>query len=370
MRVNVFISESRISKKKYVEEFKPKQRLEYLSKYPKSSFTKFTDAKGKITDGKKPKAKLSGKPKAPKTSTTPKKKRNPVSKALAKRLTSSIDNKRQANSVKSALAKINEGTATKQTLNSVKRRVPEEFHDEVDKAFNKSRKNSKAAVETRRKDISEKPKKKVAKKPTEQKTPAKKKVAKKPKAKPAQPEVEKPSTQDSAKVIQKVPKAQRGSMMETMKRVFGRKATEQDIQKIEKAKKGMDKTSRESLDKLKRYAEAGIIGKKEEAEKPKTKSRKKLTKRQLYDRIRDKDLPKITKYRENETTLKDEFKVKARAIADGKGTKDQRRAKYDKLKKAYVAKLKRNSTLANNLIAKTRERMVAIKEDTERKDGF
>ncbi len=58
MRIQVFISESRVSRKKFTEEMKPRERLAYLKQYPKSSFAKITDAKGKLTDEtskKKPK---------------------------------------------------------------------------------------------------------------------------------------------------------------------------------------------------------------------------------------------------------------------------------------------------------------------------
>lgn len=374
MKVQVFISESRISKKKYVEDFKPRERLDYLSKYPKSSFKKFTDPKGKIVaEGKqpaKPKRKLSGKPKAPKNATTPKRGRNPVTKKFTNELLADAT-PRQANSIKKAVSAINEGRATQRTLNTLKRNTPEEMHDQIDAAFNKSKAKAKSNVEARRKEISEKParKKAPAKKPVAKKAPAKKPAAKK--TEPKQEPVEKPSTQDAAKVVQQVPKAQRGSFMESMKRVFNKKATDKDVEKLEKAKKGMDKTSRETLDKLKRYAEEGIIGKKKAEGKStaKPKSRKKLTKRQLYDRVRDIDLPKITKYRERQTQLKDEFKEKANAIANGKGTKEQRMKKYKKLRETYTARLQRNAKLANNLIKKSRERIKQIREETDREDG-
>lgn len=368
MKVQVFISESRISKKKYVEDFKPRERLDYLSKYPKSSFKKFTDSKGKIVaEGKqpaKPKRKLSGKPKAPKNATAPKRGRNPVTKKFASELLADAT-PRQANSIKKAVSAINEGRATQRTLATLKRNAPEEMHDQIDAVFNKSKAKAKSDVEARRKEISEKPvrKKAAAKKPVAKKAPAKQE--------PKQEPVEKPSTQDAAKVVQQAPKAQRGSLMESMKRVFNKKATDKDVEKLEKAKKGMDKTSRETLDKLKRYAEEGIIGKKKAEGKPtaKPKSRKKLTKRQLYDRVRDVDLPKITKYRERQAELKAEFKDKANEIANGKGTKDQRMKKYKKLRETYTARLQRNAKLANNLIKKSRERIKQIREETDREDG-
>lgn len=373
MKVQVFISESRISKKKYVEDFKPRERLDYLSKYPKSSFKKFTDAKGKIVaEGEqpsKPKRKLSGKPKAPKNATAPKRGRNPVTKKFTNELLSDAT-PRQANSIKKAVSAINEGRATQRTLNTLKRNTPEEMHDQIDAAFNKSKAKAKSNVEARRKEISEKParKKASAKKPVAKKASAKKPAAKK--TEPKQEPVEKPSTQDAAKVVQQVPKAQRGSFMESVKRVFNKKATDKDVAKFEKSKRGMDKTSRETLDKLKRYAEAGIIGKKSPEGKPaKKKSRKRLTKRQLYDRVRDVDLPKITKYRERQAQLKEEFKEKANAIANGKGTKDQRMKKYTKLRETYSARLRRNAKLANNLIRKSRERIKQIREDADREDG-
>lgn len=373
MKVQVFISESRISKKKYVEDFKPKERLEYLSKYPKSSFKKFTDAKGNVSDKpqEKPakrKPKLSGKPKTPKNVAAPKRGRNPLTKKFTREMLADAT-PRQANSIKKAVAAINEGRGNKRTLATLKRNVPEDMHDKIDAAFNKSQAKAKAAVETRRKEISE-PKKKAPAKKAPAKKPAKKKTATKSAPKQEAPAVEKPSTQDAAKVVQKIPKAQRGSFMESMKRVFARKATEKDVEKIERAKKGMDKTSRESLDKLKRYAEAGVVGKKKpKQEERKYNNRKKLTRRQIMERIKNVDMVKIAEYREKEAALKSEFKDKADAILKGSGTKEQRMKKYTKLRDSYVGKLERNAKSANTLLKKTREKIVKLRDEKDRRDG-
>lgn len=364
----------RVTRAKYTETLKPKERIAYLEKFPRSSFRLITDEKGNIVDKKtrtkkqpaekkpaKPrKKKLSGSPR--KTPTQPARKRNAFTKALTKRVTEGLTPAKKKR-VNAAIQKINDGTATKRNLDTLTKLTDEGHHEGIKKAFNLSKKRSKADTERRRKDISSDKSTGTRKKTSKQsnsKPAASPKKDKQPVAKPEAPK--KPDSKNAAMAVQELPKSERGKFVEVLKRVFSRKTKPDDLKRIDAAsRKVKSKTSREAMAQVRRYAEAGV-GKKVNA-------RKKLTKIQKLDRIKNVEMPKSQKDREQIDKLNKQFKEFAKGVATGKGTKAQR---YKKIKaeqkkvKARVDKIYNRMTARN---VKIREMIQSVRDEDDRAVG-
>lgn len=380
MKINVFVSESRVTRSKYVDEFKPKERVAYLKKYPRSSFKKITDEKGNIKDATKkenPKKKLSGKPRGANNKKAPVRKRNPVSQRLAKSLVKGARTQAQARAINNAIEKINNGTANKRNHDTL-RKYAGDNADQLEKAINTQKKRAKADVENRRKEISdidkkptrrrkaveEKPVKQTAKKPAPKK-PTKPAEQPKPKADPKQ---DKPDAKSSATFIQQAPKAKRAGLIDVVRRVLRGKPNDTDAKEIGKIPI-RDKTSREVREKLKRYAEARAKNTAPKKETTPVNPRKKLSKIQMLDRVKNTELPKIEKAKETVQQIKAEYKEQRESIINGKGTRAQREKKLANLNKSTEKKLLRQKKIGDAAIKRVQAATQNIRGEKDRKVG-
>lgn len=360
----------RVTRTRYTEQLKPKERLAYLEKFPRSSFRLITDDSGKIVEKRtrkkkekpegKPRKKPSGSPR--KESKAPARKRAAFSKALTKRVT---DGMRPAHKkrVMAAIQKINNGDATKRNLNTLKKLINEDHHGAIDKAFKLSKKRSKADVETRRKEISKpKPSNKTPKKSAKKSAPKEEAGTKTKKTpKPTVKKVERPDSTQAARAVQELPKKDRGKFVEALKRIFSRKAKPDDIKKVIAAQKQVkSKNSKQALQQVQRYAEQGV-GKKGK--------KKTLTKLEKLDRIRDVEMPKSQRDREMIEKLNADFKKQAKKIQTGKGTKDERTKAVKKLQAATQAKVDRLHSRMTARNVRIREMIAEIREEDDREVG-